>query len=150
MNRRTLKLIAAITVLGTVFALLTKDSWYPWLHERWASGSKHVSELAPPPITPPDEDVGKVFVVKRVQVLKGDQFDVVLDNDSRILARLKVRAVENSKAKVVDLFNSCENPTVRLLKKEEDGQWLVDFQFKQGGKDVDLASWLSDNKLVYK
>lgn len=108
-----------------------------------------MSELSPTP-APPSSDEGKIFSVKRVQVLKGDQFDLMLENDSRILAKLSVRTAEQAKAKVIDLLNNCENPKVRLVKRESDGQWLVDFRVTQNGKEVDLATWLSDNKLVYK
>ena len=149
MNSRTIKLLAAIVVLATALLLLTRDQWFPSLNEWYTKDFKHVTEVAPP-LTPPGLKAGQEFSVKRVQVLKGDQFDIVLDNETRILARLLVRAVDGSKLKVVDLLNNCENPRVRLVRKLDDGQWLVDFRLAQNGKDVDVATWLSDNKLVYK
>lgn len=149
MNSRTVRLLLAIVVLAAALLFVTKDTWESPLRE-WLGVPKHVSELAPPSSAPPSSDEGKTFAVKRVQVLKGDQFDLVLENESRILAKLSVRTADQAKAKVIDLLNNCENPKVRLVKKEPDGQWLIDFRVTQSGKEVDLATWLSDNKLVYK
>ncbi len=150
MNTRTFRLAFAIAVLAAALLYMTQDSWFTALSEWYAKGSRHVSEIEPPPVSPPPTAVGKTFAIKRVKVLKGDQFDIVLDDETRILARLMVHATENSKGKVIDLINSCENPKARLVRKLPDGQWLVDIQFKQGGKDCDLATWLSDNKMVYQ
>jgi hypothetical protein len=149
MNSRTIKLLAAIVVLVTALLLLTRDQWFPPLNEWYTKEFKHVTEVAPP-LTPPGLKAGQEFAVKRVQVLKGDQFDITLDGDARILGRLTVRAVDGIKHKVVDLLNNCENPRIRLVRKLEDGEWLVDFRVTQNGRDVDIATWLSDNKLVYK
>jgi hypothetical protein len=66
------------------------------------------------------------------------------------MAKLKVSATDSAKPKVIDLLNRCQNPKVRLVQKQPDGTWLVDFLITESGKEVDLAAWLSDKKLVFK
>lgn len=136
---RTAKLVV-IAGLSLAIGYLTMDRWYETVKTLWGTG-------------PVPNNFGfdpKTFEVKRVHVLRGDQFDIVLDDDSRVLAKLKVSASDAAKPKVIDLLNRCENPKVRLLNKQPDGSWLVDFFVTENGKEVDLAAWLSDKKLVFK
>lgn len=102
------------------------------------------------PVKVEDADVGKWFDIKRVRVVTGDQFEITTGDDMRILGKLKVNATEDSKSKVVSLLNTCEAPKVRLVTRQSDSKWTVDIKFNQSGKEVDLATWLSENKLVYK
>lgn len=100
----------------------------------------------------PESEVGKQYEVKKVTVVRGDSFDLTIKdgNDSRILARLSVAAVENAKGKVLDVLNHCTKPRVVLREKQPDGRWTIDFFFTSEGKEINLADWLAANKLVYK
>lgn len=100
----------------------------------------------------PKSEAGKDYEVSKITVLRGDSFDVTLKdgNDSRILAKLPVMAVENSKGKVIDVLNHSTKPRVVLRDKQSDGRWMIDLFFEQDGKEINLSDWLASNKLVYK
>lgn len=149
MNSKSIRLLFAILVLGGTLLYITRDQWYTPLQE-WFGQTRHVTEGRESLLTPKNNDQGKTFSVKRVQVLRGDCFDLVLENEGRILAKLKVNAAEQAKKKVIDLLNRCDNPKVKLISRDKEGQWLIEFQLTQSGKNFDLASWLSENKMVYK
>lgn len=107
------------------------------------------NELSLPII--PQSDKGKSFDVQRITVLRGDYFDLTMtDDQTRILGELTVNATENSKAKVIDLFNHSDSPRVILLEKKPNGHWIIDFFFKQNDIELNLVDWLTKNKLVYK
>lgn len=100
----------------------------------------------------PVSEIGKNYEVIKITVVRGDSFDVTLKdgNDSRILAKLPVMAVENSKGKVIDVLNHSTKPRVVLRDKQSDGRWMIDLFFEQDGKEINLSDWLVSNKLVYK
>lgn len=100
-----------------------------------------------------DTEQGKVYEIKKVTVVSGDSFDLTIKdgNDSRILVKLTVAAVENAKGKVLDVLNHSTKPRVVLKEKQPDGHWTVDFFFtNEKGEEINLAEWLAANKLVYK
>lgn len=106
--------------------------------------------FVPPDVS--DNDVGKTYSIKRIQVLKGDYFDITLgtEPEQRVLAKLSVLATEDSKIKVLDLMNHCTQPKVTLKSKDSEGCWVVDIIFVHEGKDVILSQWLTQNGLTYK
>ena len=138
---RTFKLVL-ILALATGIAYHTKDKWRPTV-ESWVTGNgiNYEKLFGGTPST---------FAIKRVQVVRGDQFDLLLEDDSRVMAKLKVVTADSAKSQVIDLLNRCENPKVRLVKKQSDGTWLVDFLVTVGNQEIDLAVWLADKKLVFK
>lgn len=146
MNRQTINLLCGIFILLTVFAYLTKDLWVVPIHEFFANSSKNISEIEFKFL---DGDLGKTFPVKKVQVLKGDSFSFTLEDGSRVLGHIKTKATEDSKQKVIDLINHCENPRIHLVHKEDEG-WLIEFKFHYQGNEISLDNWLTANKLGYK
>jgi len=134
--------LIVIAGLSLAIGYLTMDKWYDVVREWISPQQVKIVETPEIPV--------QVHAVKWVRVLRGDQFDIVLDDESRVLAKLKVSASDSAKPKVIDLLNSCTNPRVRLLQKQPDGSWSVDFLLVENGKEVDLATWLSDKNLVFK
>lgn len=98
----------------------------------------------------PVSESGNRYDVRRITVLRGDTFDITLSNNSRVLAKLPIMAVEEAKKKVLDLFNHGSSPRVVLREKQPDGRWVVELYLTHSGTEVNLTEWLESNKLVYK
>lgn len=94
---------------------------------------------------------GSLFDVRRIVVVDGNTYDLTLkDNDKRILIELDVAAVPDIKQKITALLNKSSSPKVKLKTKRPDGRWSASITLKVEGRDVDLSSWLAENKLVYQ
>lgn len=140
--------ILAILALAGVLGYVTRDHWLPTV-KGWVPGQEKVAEQPNLP-TLPDSEVGKTFSIKRISVLKGDHFDITTRDGKRVLCRLTVMATNESKSKVLDLFNHCADPRVVLKSKQPDGHWTVEILFKYNGNETKLSEWLTANKLVYQ
>lgn len=88
--------------------------------------------------------------VRRVSVLRGDFFDLTLKDDSHVLAKLSVNAIDEAKAKVLTLLNHCTNPKIVLREKQSDGHWTIDFFVTENNQEINITEWLISNNLVYK
>lgn len=100
-----------------------------------------------------DDLATKTFPIKRIQVLKGDFFEITFrenDIEKRVLGELPVSATEDAKTKVLDLMNHCTEPKVYLKSKGANGRWLVEINFVYNEKGVNLSTWLTQNGLTYK
>lgn len=118
----------------------------------YVTGNKENPVIVAPPDVK-DSEVGKTYPIKRIQVLKGDYFDITISenkSDMRILGKLSVLATEDSKTKVLDLMNHCTTPKVTLKSKDTEGRWIVEINFVHEGKEVNLTQWLTQNGLTYK
>ncbi len=95
---------------------------------------------------------GKKYDVKRISVLSGDSFDIVLKDQksTRILGKLNLNATQNAKKEVLDLLNNVTNPKVFLESKQVDGKWIVNIYFAQDGKEKTITDWLVSKNLVYQ
>ncbi len=95
---------------------------------------------------------GKKYDVKRISVLSGDSFDIVLKDQksTRILGKLNLNATQNAKKEVLDLLNNVTNPKVVLESKQVDGKWIVNIYFTQDGKEKTITDWLVSKNLVYQ
>lgn len=95
---------------------------------------------------------GKKYDVKRISVLSGDSFDIVLKDQksTRILGKLNLNATQNAKKEVLDLLNNVTNPKVFLESKQVDGKWIVNIYFTQDGKEKTITDWLVSKNLVYQ
>ena len=95
---------------------------------------------------------GAEYSVRRIAVLDGSTYDILLKDDdgTRVLCELDVKATSDAKSKVLDLLNASRQPLVKLVKRQETGRWLVDLSVTEDGKNLNLSSWLRENKLVYR
>lgn len=157
MNRK--KLVVIICTVGLTFAALfgyhrRNPDWAASLQARFLG-----NQAAPDPSTaepPASDDVGKTFVVTHLRVINAGTFDLLLENGTRILARLDVMAVDDksSTQKVVTFLNQSTNPRVvlkeRLPWNPEGKIWTVDFLVTNDGKETSLADWMRQNQLVYQ
>ncbi len=99
----------------------------------------------------PESISGKRLAVKRIVVVDGDTYDLVLrDGERRVLVDLDVAAASEIKQKVTSLLNKSMSPEVLLEKKGADGRWIGKIFVKLDGRDTDLSSWLRENKLTYE
>ena len=100
-----------------------------------------------------DKDLsGNKYNIKRISVLNGDSFDIVLKDQksTRILGKLNVNATQNAKQEVLELLNHVTNPKVVLESKQVDGKWIVNIYFTQDGKEKTITEWLVSKNLVYQ
>ena len=130
-----------IIVLLILIGYTTKDHWFDDFIRLLSNKTNLVV---------PEKEARKDYTVKRVQVLRGDQFDLLVDGEIRILGKLKVLATEDAKSKVVNLLSEAKNAKVRLINKLPDGQWLIVFTFEQNGSIINLDNWLIEKKLIYE
>jgi hypothetical protein len=95
---------------------------------------------------------GNKYNIKRISVLSGDSFDIVLKDQksTRILGKLNVNATQNAKQEVLELLNHVTNPKVVLESKQVDGKWIVNIYFTQDGKEKTITEWLVSKNLVYQ
>lgn len=99
----------------------------------------------------PESISGKRLAVKRIVVVDGDTYDLVLrDGERRVLVDLDVAAASEIKQKVISMLNKSVSPEVLLEKKGADGRWIGKIFVKLDGRDTDLSSWLRENKLTYE
>ena len=131
-----------IIVLLILIGYTTKDHWFDDFIRLLSYKTNFV--------VVPEKEASKDYAVKRVQVLRGDQFDLLVDGEIRILGKLKVLATEDAKSKVVNLLSEAKNAKIRLISKLPDGQWLIVFTFEQNGSIINLDNWLIEKKLIYE
>jgi len=87
--------------------------------------------------------------VVRIEILESNLYDVTLENEERILAKLDVNVAKNAKPKLILFLNHCVHP--RIVKKEKDGDiYIVGFWVVHEGVLVNVADWLTENGLVYE
>ena len=99
----------------------------------------------------PESISGKRLAVKRIVVVDGDTYDLVLrDGERRVLVDLDVAAASEIKQKVISMLNKSVSPEVLVEKKGADGRWIGKIFVKLDGRDTDLSSWLRENKLTYE
>jgi hypothetical protein len=142
--------LVMVIMIGGLVLLLGYLAW-PKIGS-YISGNKEAPVIVAPPDVP-DNVTGKTYPIKRIQVLKGDYFDITISEDKtdkRILGKLSVLATEDSKTKVLDLMNHCSQPKVTLKSKDNEGRWIVEINFVHESKEVNLTQWLTQNGLTYK
>lgn len=96
--------------------------------------------------------VGKEFSVRRITVIDGGTFDLLLkdDDSTRVLCELDVKSTNDAKSKVIDLLNASQQPKVKFIKKQDNGKWMIDLYVSEDSKQISLSAWLKENKLVYR
>lgn len=88
--------------------------------------------------------MGSKYDVKACKVLDGDRFELFLEGDEWIEARLKVAAKDEARAVVVGWLNKTTppSPSVTLLRCYSDNQWLVEFELTVDGKRESMIDLL--------
>lgn len=139
-------------MIAAIWGLIIAFGYFGWpkIKEHFGTRQEEPVISAPPDVK--DNEIGKTYPIKRIQVLKGDYFDITTatEPEKRVLAKLSVLATEDSKTKVLDLMNHCTQPKVTLKSKDSEGRWVVDVAFAHEGKDIILSQWLTQNGLTYK
>ena len=113
--------------------------------------NQNATVISLPPILNENVISSRIYDVKKISVIDGNTFDLLLKDDSvsRILAQLPVKGVGESKKKIVELLNHCEKPKVFLKEKEKDGKWIVDMTVQVDSKEINIVDWLKTNNLIY-
>ena len=145
---KTNRILMIVAIWGFIIAL----GYFGWPKIKEHFGTKQEEPVISAPPDVQDNEAGKTYPIKRIQVLKGDYFDITIaaEPEKRVLAKLSVLATEDSKTKVLDLMNHCTQPKVTLKSKDSEGRWVVDVAFVHEGKDIILSQWLTQNGLTYK
>jgi hypothetical protein len=91
--------------------------------------------------------------IKTIDVIGGDEFDLVLADGRRIHAILDVRSTPDAKAKVLAFINQCTNPRI-VVQQHRNNVWVVSMYIttsNASGEDVEisLSKWLREKRLVY-
>lgn len=122
-----------------------------WMTIAWVVVIKpKKSELTKPEIQETSSLSGKTFNVKRIAVKSGHQFDIVLQDDTKIIGSLNLLSTENSKFAVSDFLHKISLPKVKLKNKKSNGEWQIDFMYTENGEEKSLEDWLNSENLVYK
>lgn len=100
-------------------------------------------------------DWQKPIGVKKINVLTGNEFDLILEDDRRIHAFLRVKATPDAKPKIIEFLNHCLNPRAILIEeKKEESYWIVRMYVTIRDSsnqliEIDLAKWLQEKQLAY-
>lgn len=84
------------------------------------------------------------YVIQKITVLQGHEFDLTFSDGRRVLARLAVKTPEKAKDKVVAYINQSNNPTCLVFDKDDEF-WTVDILFNS----VSLTDWLRAQNLIW-
>ena len=97
-------------------------------------------------------NVEKSYRVTHIDVLKGHEFDLKLEDGRRIAASLEVSTAKEATEKVIRFLNSCTNPRCVLKHKMIDtSMWnVVLFVTDSEGREINLADWLLEQGLVFQ
>jgi len=93
------------------------------------------------------------ITVKKINVIGGDEFDLILADDKRIHAILDVRSTPDAKAKVLAFINQCTSPRI-ILQQHKNNVWVVSMYLTTDNADgekveISLAKWLREKHLIY-
>lgn len=97
---------------------------------------------------------GEKIAIKRIRVISGHEFDILLENKKRIHGQLRVVTPtgpgSEAARKVTALLNSCTDPKVEMFESNDDFLWKVELYFKVNKEDVVLSEWLRRNGLIWE
>ena len=94
----------------------------------------------------PAQIFSEKYDVKRIRVIEGNEFDLLLTDGRRIHARLQVKTPQEAKDRVVTRINLSTEPQVILHEQIKEGTWVVDLVFNEGS----LTDWLYEEGLVWE
>lgn len=88
------------------------------------------------------------YKVKKVEIVTGDTFDLLLEDNRRIFGRLTVVATNDAKDKVAELLHHCSKLSV-ILKSKNENIWQIELIITKDNGEIILSKWLMENKLAY-
>ncbi len=144
------KLTAIAVVLGGFLLFIGRNHISKLLHFTSDQPTGSV------PVVDDGKDVpdARSYTVKTVELVSGDIFDVILEDNTRILAKLDVFTTRSAKEKVRVFLNECTNPRVVLKDRLENiggsPMWAVDMFVTHQGQEIKVSDWLTQQNLVYK
>jgi hypothetical protein len=89
-----------------------------------------------------------VHNIKRINVLAENKFDIILDNDQRISAKLPLEISPEAKERIIFLLNNSINPKVNMIEKQNK-MWVIDIELEKDQKKFFLTEWLVARNFVY-
>jgi hypothetical protein len=101
------------------------------------------------PISPPVSIFSESHSIVRIHPLTGHEYDLLLKDGRRVLARLRVITTPEARKKVIELINSSKNPRVELIHKEAD-TWEAEIYLMFNGTEISLTEWLQKNHLTWE
>jgi len=116
---------------------------------------KHKVEIHHPtdPVANSIIDSKNPISVKKINVIGGDEFDLVLEDDRRIHAILDVRSTPDAKTKVLAFLNQCTSPRI-VIQQHKNNVWVVSMyvttENTSGEKvEISLSKWLREKRMIY-
>lgn len=92
----------------------------------------------------------EVFFVQKVTVIKGHEFDILLQDGAHIRASLSVTTVPEAKKEVVRLLHLSSKSPSKLVVYHHTKSWAtVDLLLTIEGQEISLVDWLKNKKLIY-
>lgn len=93
--------------------------------------------------------------VTYIRVLDGNDFDLKLEDGTRVRGHLRVSTVPEAKDKVIRFINNSKNPRVVLYRyNPEEKFWEIDLLLEAQQSsvlgDTSLTAWLRQEKLVWE
>lgn len=99
------------------------------------------------------EYISETYPVHKITLLDSNTFDLILRDKQetfRILAKLPVKVTAEAKSKTINLLNQIKKPEVHILKKDDEGYYLIELHFIQESNKISLADWLQQNNFLYE
>lgn len=92
--------------------------------------------------------------VQKINVLNGDEFELILENQQKIHAILEVRTTPSAKPRVIELLNKITKPRI-ILNHQQNDTWVIQFyvttpDLSGNLVEVSLSKWLTEKKLIYE
>ena len=98
--------------------------------------------------------IEKTEAVSKIRVIAGNEFDIWTVSGERIHGFLEVDTPSGTGSEVAGavqkLFNECQNPMVKILRKDKDDAWKVELYLQVSGQTVILSEYLRQNSMIWK
>jgi hypothetical protein len=91
----------------------------------------------------------QTYQIKKIHIIEGHLYDIVLQDGRRILGKLEVTTPPEATKKIIELLNGSTNPEATLLD-QEDHIWNIKLHVISDGKKIEITEWLRSNKLVWE
>ncbi len=88
------------------------------------------------------------YKVKKIEIVTGDTFDLLLEDNRRVFGRLTVVSTNDAKDKVAELLHHSSKVSV-ILKSKNENTWQIELIVTKDNSEIRLSKWLIDNKLAY-